>query len=57
MQRSAVVLSNAILTLQFKRIAKETGIYEWERYIDASKNPNWEEIATDWLEKAIDPDK
>ena len=33
----------------FKRLAKETGIYEWERYIDASSHPNWEEDAMKWI--------
>lgn len=56
MKRSCVVLSSPTLTMQFMRIAKETGIYEWERYIDASKNPNWEQTAVEWLEKGIDPD-
>ena len=56
MERSVVILANAIITMQFKRIAKETGIYEWERYIDASKTANWEEIGIDWLVNNIDPD-
>ncbi len=56
MQRSVVILSSAITTMQFKRIAKETGIYAWERYIDASKEENWEAVGISWLEKAIDPD-
>ena len=31
MARSAVILSSAVLTLQFKRIAQESGIYKPER--------------------------
>ncbi|MEE9441557.1 MAG: hypothetical protein V3V99_02680 [candidate division Zixibacteria bacterium] len=57
MQRSIVILDNPVLTMQFKQIAHETGIYQWERYIDASANPNWEKAGLDWLEKSIDPDK
>ncbi|MBN1489140.1 MAG: hypothetical protein JXA69_04415 [Phycisphaerae bacterium] len=57
MQRSVVILSSAILTAQFKRIAKETGIYEWERYINAAATPNWEQIGIDWLVTAADPDQ
>ncbi len=57
MERSVVILSNTILTMQFKRIAKESGIYLWERYIDASKEPNWEKIGEDWISKGTDPDK
>ncbi|HNT35800.1 MAG TPA: hypothetical protein PKH07_12490 [bacterium] len=57
MGRSAVILSSSILTMQFVRLAKESGIYQWERYLDASKNPNWEAQALAWLEKEQDPDK
>lgn len=57
MQRSAVVLNDPLQTLQFQRIAKTTGIYEWERYIDASKDPDFKQTAIDWLTKGIDPDK
>lgn len=56
MERSVVILDNPILTVQFKRIGKETGIYAWERYIDASSNPNWEKIGLDWIIKGVDPD-
>ena len=57
MERSVVILSNAVTTMQFKRIAQETGIYQWERYIDASKATNWEESGKKWLVSSIDPDK
>ncbi len=57
MVRSVVILANVITTMQFKRIAKETGIYEWERYVDASSTPNWERVGMDWIRKGIDPDK
>ncbi|MGB9500437.1 MAG: hypothetical protein ACKVE4_12015 [Dissulfuribacterales bacterium] len=43
--------------MQFQCIGKETGIYEWERYIDVSSSPDWERIAVDWISKGIDPDK
>jgi len=56
MERSVVILANPIITAQFKRIAKETGIYQWERYIDSSKIPNWEDVGTRWLVNNIDPD-
>lgn len=57
MERSVVILSNPTTTLQFKRIAKETGIYQWERYIDASANNDWESKGMAWLQEAKDPDK
>jgi len=57
MSRSVVVLNSATVTAQFKRIAKETGIYQWERYIDSSSKKDWLEIGRKWLTHAIDPDK
>ncbi len=56
MIRSVVILDNTITTMQFKRLAKESGIYEWERYIDASTALNWEKAAVEWLVSGTDPD-
>jgi len=56
MQRSVVILNSAIVTMQFKKIAKETGIYEWERYIDASSTPDWEAKGIDWLKNGVNPE-
>lgn len=55
--RSALLLSNPITTMQFKRIAKESGVYKWERFVDGSENENPEKIALDWIVNQIDPDK
>jgi hypothetical protein len=57
MARSVVILSNPVTAQQFKQIAVESGIYEWERYIDASRETNWERVGMDWLIKEADPDK
>ena len=57
MKRSVVILNSAIVTMQFKRIAQATGIYEWERYINAKAEANWQKVAENWLVSAIDPDK
>jgi hypothetical protein len=57
MERSAVIVSNAVTKTQFQRIAKETGIYEWERYIDASSDADFEQTGIMWLTDAVDPDK
>lgn len=57
MKRSIVILNNPILTIQFKRIALQSGIYDTERYIDASSISNWEEIGMDWVKQGIDPEK
>ena len=55
MQRSVVILANALLTMQFRRIGKETGIDAWERYIDASATPNFEQTGVAWLERGVEP--
>jgi len=57
MTRSVVIVDNAITRMQFKRIAHETGIDVWERYIDASAQANWEQLGIDWITSAKDPDK
>lgn len=56
MVRSVVILSNPIIKLQFRRIAKETGIYKWERYIDEETDPDWERKGMEWIVEAKDPD-
>jgi len=55
MQRSCVVLESSILTYQFKEIAKQSGIYAFERYVSAS-TANWESMAVSWIKHATDPD-
>ena len=57
MTRSVVILNSATTTSQFQRLAKESGIYAWERYIDASKKSDWENVGIDWLKNGKDPDK
>lgn len=57
MIRSVVILDNPITTMQFKRIGKQSGINNWERYIDSSEHADWKSKGIDWLEKGIDPDK
>ena len=56
MGRSAQILDDAIITLQFARLAREVGISGTMRQIDASKVPDCERAATDWIVKGIDPD-
>lgn len=57
MGRQVVVLNSAIATLQAKRLSKETGVIEFCRYLDASTDPEWEQVAMDWLIKGVDPYK
>jgi hypothetical protein len=56
MQRSVVVLDSTVALIQILRIAKSTGVYSYERYLDALKDVHWESKAVDWLVNGIDPD-
>lgn len=55
MERSVVILSDAITTMQFRRLAKQSGIDAWERYIDASKTPDFQKVGMDWLMFKTEP--
>lgn len=57
MERSVVIVDSSILAGQFKRLALSSGIYKWERYIDASSNHDFEKKGEDWIKSGIDPDK
>lgn len=54
LERSAVILSDPIVTIQFRRLAKKSGIYKYERYIDASSDAQWEKHAEEWVRSGID---
>ncbi len=56
MLKSVVILSDSLTRMQFTRIAKKSGIYEWERYIDSSTTENWEKIGMEWILNSKDPD-
>jgi hypothetical protein len=56
MQRSCVILQSAIVTMQFKRLAKASGIHAFERYINAEATPDWRAKALGWIEDKTDPD-
>jgi hypothetical protein len=55
MERSVVIFSSDLTSMQFKLIAKRTGIYAQERYIDASEDPDWEKAGFDWILNGIEP--
>jgi hypothetical protein len=57
MTRSVVIVESAMVALQFRNIAQDTGIYDWERYISAPDNPMWEQMGLDWITNGIDPDE
>ena len=56
MQRSAVILNDPVVTGQFMRLAKESGIYQYERYLDASSDSQWQKHAEEWVRSGVDPD-
>jgi hypothetical protein len=56
MRRSAVILSDEMITQQLKIVAKKTGIYESERYINSSSNPDWEQQGMNWIIHGLDPE-
>lgn len=55
--RSANIVSSTVMKMQMMRRAKELGTYDKARYIDSSGNDRCEQVALDWIEKGIDPDK
>lgn len=57
MQRSVVIFSSNITEMQFKLIAKKTGIFSEERYIDAYNHHDWEQIGLDWILNGVEPPK
>lgn len=56
MLRSVVITGDSLVQQQLKRLARESGIFPYERYIDASSTPDWEKLGVRWLEKNIDPE-
>jgi hypothetical protein len=55
MERSCVILDDAITRIQFMRLARQSGIFKYERYIDASANQDWLAEAHNWVRHAIPP--
>jgi len=55
--RSAYIVDDAVTAMQFKRLAKEAGISDTTRQIDASSVSDCERVAVDWIVRGIDPDK
>ncbi len=55
MKRSCVILQSATVTMQFQRLAHESGIDSYERYINAAAHPDWHSLALTWIENGADP--
>ncbi len=56
MLRSAVVVAKDCLASELRRIARSSGTSDWEKFIDASDLPNWQEVAVSWVCHETDPD-
>jgi hypothetical protein len=57
MVRSSVVVQSAIAQLQITRLAKQSGMYAYERYFNVDSDPAWERNALNWIERGVDPDE
>lgn len=55
-QRSIVLVDSAIVVNQLRRLAQSSGIYAWERYIDAKTFPDYKPVVLAWLVEGKDPD-
>lgn len=55
MVRSAVGLAGAQLKLQFERLARESGIHAYERYLDVETTLDWEARGIRWITEGVEP--
>lgn len=55
MMRSVTILQHPITAEQVVRLTKESGIIEWQRFIDAKMYPGWQRFSFQWLLEGIEP--
>ena len=55
-KRVATILGNSTVAHQFKRLSLQSGIHDYERYLDAATDPDWEDKGLKWVIDRIDPD-
>lgn len=55
--RFAVVTLSPVAKDQIKRVAFKTGIADCERYINANRVTNWEEVGLNWAIHGTEPDQ
>lgn len=55
MVRSCVILQSATVTMQFQRLARESGIDSYERYINGAAHSDWQAKALAWIENKVEP--
>ena len=56
LHRTAVVVQSEVTKKEFTRLAKESGIYQWERYLSAEDTPDWHGRGIAWISHGIDPE-
>jgi hypothetical protein len=52
-----VILKSSAIANQFRQLARDSGVYRFERYINADEDPDWLEHALAWVQSQIDPDQ
>lgn len=52
-----MIVESAVAKMQFTRLAKESGIYEWERYVDAESWADPTAVARRWIDDGVEPDE
>lgn len=56
MMRSVMIVNDKFIKMQFQNIARESGIDQYERYVNSQEVEDWLQIGLDWIKKGIDPD-
>lgn len=56
LNRSAVIVTEVLTKIQFEKLAKQSGIYNTERYISSLVTPDFQNKAIDWVCYGINPD-
>jgi hypothetical protein len=56
LQRMAIIVKSPIVGTQARQIAISAAVKEQTRIINASKVPDWEEVALDWILYGKEPD-
>lgn len=54
--RNANIVSNRLAKMQQTRLARESGLYSYMRYIDGESEKTPEKLAEKWILHGIDPD-
>ena len=57
LSRSAQILDDPITKMQFKRLARDIELFHDMRQIDASRTPNWEQVAINWIVDGVEPEE